>query len=138
MAIEVTAEIVPLDLARGIAHQRGDHFRHRGAVIVAAARYVERPRQPAVRIMHRRVHAADIDIAPGEMLIAVNDHGLVFVKAGADAVGAFLRLAPPRALYQTRRGEGSASASFVRRSSTMPRASLRMTAQPERPTERNI
>ena len=98
---EVFAKDATFDPARCVLNNLLHQYPHRGAVIVATIRNIERADKLAGRIAHWRIHAADTNVASGEMFVAVDRDGPTLDQACADTIGAFPALAPYPAGGQT-------------------------------------
>ena len=90
-------EVFRFDEPGRVGDCAGNQAREAFGQVSPAGRHVKRGGQIAVLVKNRRGRAKQARVAGEEMLIAINGHGALVDDAGADAVGAFVLLAPDAA-----------------------------------------
>src|SRR3984885_13918940 len=95
-------EVLRLDEPGRIGDCAGNQAREAFGQVAARGRHVKRRGQIPVFVKNRRGGAKQARVAGEEVLIAINGHRALFDDAGADAVGAFVSLAPDSACPKSR------------------------------------
>ncbi len=91
------AEVLRLDESGRIGDGAGDQAREAFGQVASGGRHVKRRSQIPVFVKNRRGRAEQARVASEEVLIAIDRHRALVDDAGADAVGAFVLLAPDAA-----------------------------------------